>query len=144
MSQSQTLTQIHAQIKMLGRPPDIVICGNGDCDNACLSYGRSLKICDSCVEYIATVYNNGDKNSALKFKETMEGLGYGLCVECNEVVDGACEGWFDSDKHGELSICEHCYDKEQTGQCANCSVEAKQYCDECGGYGSDKEQTGIM
>lgn len=117
MSQSQASINIHAQIKMLGRPPDIVICRNGDCDNACLSYGRCLKICDSCVEYIATVYNNTDKNSAQKFKDTMEGYGYGLCVECNEVVDGNSEGWYDSYKHGELSICEHCYDKEQTGIC---------------------------
>ena len=140
MSQTQTLTQIHAQIKMLGRPPDIVICRNGDCDNACLSYGRSLKICDSCVEYIATVYNNGDKNSALKFKETMESNGYGLCEECDDVVEGNCEGWFDSIKHGENSVCESCCDKEERPQCADCSVEAKQYCDECGGYGSDSDK----
>ena len=36
--------------------------------------------------------------------------GYGLCDNCNCVVCGEVEGWYDHSIHGELTVCSECSD----------------------------------
>ena len=52
-----------------------------------------------------------DKGDA-HFIETMILAGYGLCDECEGVVDGNAEGWHDHTVHGEGNVCENCCDTE--------------------------------
>ena len=58
------------------------------------------------------------------WKSKMEENGYGMCAECERIIDGETEGWHQHSKHGYLSVCEGC---------SNCDSEDEEYdCETCG------------
>jgi len=62
-----------------------------------------------------------------EFKNYVLSAGFGVCLDCKGVVDGNMDGWYDSAKYGELSVCEDCSCKGY--KCWTCAVVVGAYPD---------------
>tara|TARA_R110002126_G_scaffold193380_1_gene341734 strand:- start:1033 stop:2004 length:972 start_codon:yes stop_codon:yes gene_type:complete len=104
------------------------------------------KWCSECVYTLSQLMALGEDINEC---ETLE------CRGCDKIIIR------DSEEHNNIHInenddiicqdcvaekgcdCVGCEEEEEEDQCSDCKIEAKKYCDECGGYGSDEEDLHI-